>query len=436
MIVWVHLPELKIHFYHKEVLTTLGNLIGRTIKLDYHTLTQQRAKFARLAVEVDLSRPLVPRIWLDDDWQPVEYENLPAVCFECGKIGHSSTSCPLLRPAAVPKASDFVVGGAQTLSPEESSEANAGFGPWMLVTRKGRRNQRESNGKGKEKDLGGSVKAKEKDLGSLHHGTVDKNSKSALRIREPEDSISGEAQQLSIRPQRSPVQDRKGNGGKRVGEERRNGKEILIEEGPSVGKGLLGPGPIKGVTTKKSQPTSEGSMASTSSPKSLTTHGLINRPSEVPPSGSRAQGSPKAPALTPPPTSVSTGPNGTVLQVIQISSQNEEQLRRADHPSPSTANRTKGKKSSKGRSKKGSPAKLNPVRPLQIWSPMKDRKTKSKSRMASLTLQEINAWTEAAQSATNFPMAKGSSGVPPPPSSHGDSMSDPPTSATLASGPA
>ncbi|CAI0421285.1 unnamed protein product [Linum tenue] len=76
MIVWVQLPALKIHFYHKEVLTTLGNLIGRTIKLDYHTLTQQRAKFARIAVEVDISRPLVPRIWLDDEWQKFEYENL------------------------------------------------------------------------------------------------------------------------------------------------------------------------------------------------------------------------------------------------------------------------------------------------------------------------------------------------------------------------
>ncbi|CAI0557987.1 unnamed protein product [Linum tenue] len=66
MIVWVQFPTLKIHFYHKEILTSLGNLLGRTIRLDFHTLTLQRAKFARIAVEVDLSKPLVPRIWLDD----------------------------------------------------------------------------------------------------------------------------------------------------------------------------------------------------------------------------------------------------------------------------------------------------------------------------------------------------------------------------------
>ncbi|CAI0545588.1 unnamed protein product, partial [Linum tenue] len=75
------LPGLKVHFYHKEVLTSLGNLVGRTIKLDYHTLNRQRRKFVRLVVEVDLSKPLVPRIFLDGKWQKVEYKNLLVVFF-------------------------------------------------------------------------------------------------------------------------------------------------------------------------------------------------------------------------------------------------------------------------------------------------------------------------------------------------------------------
>ncbi|CAI0427373.1 unnamed protein product [Linum tenue] len=79
MIVWLQLPGLPIHLYHKEVLTSIGNLIGRTIKLDYHTLNQRRAKFARLAVEIDLGKPLIPRVHIDGEWQKVEYENLPEV---------------------------------------------------------------------------------------------------------------------------------------------------------------------------------------------------------------------------------------------------------------------------------------------------------------------------------------------------------------------
>ncbi|CAI0390569.1 unnamed protein product [Linum tenue] len=37
VVAWVQFPELPVHFYHREVLFAIGNLIGRTIKLDYHT---------------------------------------------------------------------------------------------------------------------------------------------------------------------------------------------------------------------------------------------------------------------------------------------------------------------------------------------------------------------------------------------------------------
>ncbi|CAL1408400.1 unnamed protein product [Linum trigynum] len=431
MIVWVHLPELKIHFYHKEVLNTLGNLIGRTIKLDYHTLTQQRAKFARLAVEVDLSRPLVPRIWLDDDWQPVEYENLPTVCFECGKIGHSSTSCPLLRPTAAVEGAGIADGGTQVSSPESSSEVNAVFGPWMLVTRKGRRNPRDLHSKGKEKDLGINIKSKEKELGNFLHGAPAKNGKNGLKTKESEVSLPVVAQQSPSHLQRPPAQGRIDNGGKSSGEGKQNGKEVLREEGSPAGKSLLGPGPSQGPSSKKGQPKSEAARTSPPPSKLLPDPSLISGPNEGTSSGPRTQDSPKVLPLTPPPTCVSTGPNGTIMQIIQVPSESGGSHHRSEKSSPSTVDRTKGKRSSKGRSKKGSPAKLNPMRPLHVWSPMKDRKAKSKSRMASLTLHEINAWTEAAQSAKSYQTEKALSEVHLPPSSPGYSMGVPPTSSAL-----
>ncbi|CAI0547351.1 unnamed protein product [Linum tenue] len=151
MVIWVQFPGLPVHFYHQELLFALGNMIGRAIKLDFHTQHQQRAKFARMAVEVDLSKPLVPRIRLDGKWQKVEFENIPVVCFECGKVGHTKIICPTIykdRPIAgvqdrLPAPASEVAAG------EESPEDGAGFGPWMLVTRKSRRNQREVVGQGK-----------------------------------------------------------------------------------------------------------------------------------------------------------------------------------------------------------------------------------------------------------------------------------------------
>ncbi|CAI0389774.1 unnamed protein product [Linum tenue] len=149
MVLWVHFPGLPVHFYHQELLFALGNMIGRAIKLDYHTQHQQRAKFARMAVEVDLSKPLVPRIRLDGRWQKVEFENIPVVCFECGKVGHTKVTCPLI-------CQDRLVADVHGTLPSSGSDAGegdsgdvAGFGPWMLVTRKTRRNQREVGGQGK-----------------------------------------------------------------------------------------------------------------------------------------------------------------------------------------------------------------------------------------------------------------------------------------------
>ncbi|KDO37714.1 hypothetical protein CISIN_1g043897mg [Citrus sinensis] len=59
IVAWIYLSEMNIHFYHKN-----------------------RGKFAHLAVELDLQKPFV------------EYENLPTICFGCGKFGHYKDACP------------------------------------------------------------------------------------------------------------------------------------------------------------------------------------------------------------------------------------------------------------------------------------------------------------------------------------------------------
>ncbi|CAI0422378.1 unnamed protein product [Linum tenue] len=142
VVAWVQLPELPIHFYHREVLFALGNILGRTVKLDYHTEHMERGKFARIAVELDMTKPLETRIRLDGFWQQVVYENLPEICFECGQIRHSEAICPKLHN---PPANKSQAGGSDLLQlPEgQSPEPPAGFGPWMQVTRKSRSQNRK-----------------------------------------------------------------------------------------------------------------------------------------------------------------------------------------------------------------------------------------------------------------------------------------------------
>ncbi|CAN1751192.1 hypothetical protein LINPERHAP1_LOCUS4255 [Linum perenne] len=155
MVVWVRFPLMPVQYYHAQILTSLGNLIGRTIKIDFNTQHAERGKFARLAVEIDLNEPLVPTIELDGCRQDVEYENLPALCFECGKVGHTGATCPLKHPApALTSSPSTTVSPESPIRPPEAAPDS--FGPWMIVTRKSRRPRmetvagKESVSKGKE----------------------------------------------------------------------------------------------------------------------------------------------------------------------------------------------------------------------------------------------------------------------------------------------
>ncbi|CAN1801890.1 hypothetical protein LINPERHAP1_LOCUS23151 [Linum perenne] len=109
MVAWVRFPHLPIHFYHGQVLTSLGNLIGKTVKIDFNTQTAERGKFARIAIEIDLDKHLSPVVLLDGTIQQIEYENLP-------------------REAA---------------GSNEPSAANS-FGPWMMASRRSRHPAKES----------------------------------------------------------------------------------------------------------------------------------------------------------------------------------------------------------------------------------------------------------------------------------------------------
>ncbi|KAJ4838894.1 hypothetical protein Tsubulata_051271, partial [Turnera subulata] len=61
-VVWVHFPGVPVDKYHTQVLRTLGNQIGSTIRIDIKTESQTRAKFAKVAVAVDLSKPLKGKV--------------------------------------------------------------------------------------------------------------------------------------------------------------------------------------------------------------------------------------------------------------------------------------------------------------------------------------------------------------------------------------
>ncbi|CAL1378304.1 unnamed protein product [Linum trigynum] len=90
-----------------------------------------------------MNKPLKTHIRLDGFCQLVVYENLLEICFECGHIGHTESTCPtLLRPSATEPQIQMTNQGPP---PENSSaEPPAGYGPWMQVERKSRRQTRKA----------------------------------------------------------------------------------------------------------------------------------------------------------------------------------------------------------------------------------------------------------------------------------------------------
>ncbi|CAN1147691.1 hypothetical protein LINPERHAP2_LOCUS16018 [Linum perenne] len=138
MVAWVRFPHLPIQFYHAQVLTSLGNLIGKTVKTDFNTQRAEQGKFARIATEIDLNEPLLSTMLLDGVIQNVEYENMPALCFGCGRIGHEAKGYPrLLDGASTIAVVDTTVTGPITEVPFTGTAPTPdGYNPWMLVSRK------------------------------------------------------------------------------------------------------------------------------------------------------------------------------------------------------------------------------------------------------------------------------------------------------------
>jgi hypothetical protein len=108
--VWVRLPNLPLHFYTPYFLPTLGNALGRFIKLDTDQISKGFITFACICVEIDLSQGLPDRIlidWTEDEpyTQLVDYENTAFRCRSCQQTGHLQATCPLSSaPFSSPRA--------------------------------------------------------------------------------------------------------------------------------------------------------------------------------------------------------------------------------------------------------------------------------------------------------------------------------------------
>ncbi|KAI9126636.1 hypothetical protein K1719_002232 [Acacia pycnantha] len=93
VVAWVRFPDLPAPLFDKKFLLSLGNSIGKAIRLDIHTAQRTRGKFARMCVELDLTKPLIPEFCVEGQMLSVVYESLGALCQHCGRVGHRKEVC-------------------------------------------------------------------------------------------------------------------------------------------------------------------------------------------------------------------------------------------------------------------------------------------------------------------------------------------------------
>ncbi|KAL4353103.1 hypothetical protein GQ457_06G028150 [Hibiscus cannabinus] len=141
VVAWVRLPGLPYRYYTKALFRRIAAVIGTVVKVDYNTDAGERGKFARLAIMVDLNKPLVPCIGIDGFVQRLEYEGLQNICYNCGVYGHGREACPQLSKSAPPV--NETVSISTTTGPDLNAcnikNSKELFGPWMVVDNKRRR---------------------------------------------------------------------------------------------------------------------------------------------------------------------------------------------------------------------------------------------------------------------------------------------------------
>ncbi|KAH9308135.1 hypothetical protein KI387_036046 [Taxus chinensis] len=81
----------------KESLKDIAKALGEPIGLGKETKIVTFSLYARICINIDISKPLIQAIRLNtlmEVWfQPVDYECIPFRCFNCREIGHKIGSC-------------------------------------------------------------------------------------------------------------------------------------------------------------------------------------------------------------------------------------------------------------------------------------------------------------------------------------------------------
>ncbi|MBA0664477.1 hypothetical protein Goklo_004466 [Gossypium klotzschianum] len=147
VMVSIRFPGLPGYLYNHKIITEIGEMVEKVVKLNMNTDSRVRRRFSRMAIYVDLEKPLVSQILTNGRKQNVKYESLSTNYFHCERYGHVESSCTFRNSGfTCEKNSDphEKTLESQNTVVDSSGKKDENYGPWMTVERKSRRKFREN----------------------------------------------------------------------------------------------------------------------------------------------------------------------------------------------------------------------------------------------------------------------------------------------------
>ena len=108
----------------------MGQKLGKLLKVDAITSAAIRGRYARACVQINIANPLPKRVKIGSFWQDIVYENLPMLCYKCGRIGHREPQCPETNTEQTSQLTHSLAPPHQTDPPLEPKQVST---PWKTV---------------------------------------------------------------------------------------------------------------------------------------------------------------------------------------------------------------------------------------------------------------------------------------------------------------